>query len=345
MVLRKLLNTLYVTSPEAYLSRERENVLVFIEDEMRLRVPIHNLEGIVTFGYSGASPSLMHLCASRGVALSFLSPSGRLLAKVASPVSGNVLLRKKQYEVYDQESICVDFAKHFILGKVYNSRSVLRRFSRDHGQRLGAEKVAEAADLLANQTERILVAKSLDLLRGLEGEGARIYYGVFNQLILVDDDDFVFNGRSRRPPLDRTNAVLSFLYSLLAHDCSAALETVGLDPQVGYLHRIRPGRASLSLDLMEELRPYLVDRLTLSLINNRQIDAKDFVVKESGGVLLTDDGRKKVLNAWQKRKQQTVTHPYFDEKMEIGLIPYAQAMLLARCVRGDIDGYPPFLIR
>lgn len=343
--MRQLLNTLFVTTPEAFLGRERENVLVYVEDEVRLRLPIHNLEGIVTFGYSGASPALMHLCASRGVALSFLSPRGRLLAKVASPVRGNVLLRKKQYKLSDQEEACVGFAKNFILGKVYNSRSALRRFGRDHGSRTGADEVAKAADLLATQTAKILDAESLDRLRGLEGEAARAYYGVFNYLILEDGDVFGFCGRSRRPPLDRTNAVLSFLYSLLAHDCSAALETVGLDPQVGFLHRIRPGRASLSLDLMEELRPYLVDRLTLSLINNRQIEAKDFVIQESGGVLLTDDARKKVISAWQKRKQQTITHPYFEEKMEIGLIPYAQAMLLARCIRGDIEGYPPFLIR
>lgn len=343
--MRQLLNTLFVTTPDAFLSRERENILVYVEDEMRLRLPIHNLEGIVTFGYSGASPALMHLCASRGVALSFLSPSGRLLAKVASPVRGNVLLRKKQYELSDDEEACVGFAKNFILGKVYNCRSVLRRFVRDHSGRVGAGEVGNAADFLSTLIEKTLSVESLDRLRGLEGEAARAYYGVFNHLILEHGDTFQFCGRSRRPPLDRTNALLSFLYSLLAHDCSAALEIVGLDPQVGFLHRIRPGRASLSLDLMEELRPYLVDRLTLSLINNRQVEARDFAFQESGGVLLTDDARKEVISAWQKRKQQVITHPYLEEKMEIGLIPYAQAMLLARCIRGDIDGYPPFLIR
>lgn len=343
--MRKLLNTLYVTTAEAHLGRERENVLIYIEDEVRFRIPIHNLEGIVTFGYTGASPALMHLCASRGVALSFLSPSGRLLAKVASPVQGNVLLRKRQYELSDDLEATLELARSFVLGKLMNSRTVLRRFLRDHENRGGSHEVAGAVQAITSHIDKLFNVSSLETLRGVEGEAARTYYSVFNYLILGDGDAFRFRGRSRRPPLDRTNALLSFLYSLLAHDCAAALETVGLDPQVGFLHRIRPGRASLALDLMEELRPYLVDRLTLSLINTQQIDERDFVVKESGGVLMTDDGRKKVINAWQTRKQQEVTHPYFEERIEIGLIPYAQAMLLARCIRGDIDGYPPFLIK
>jgi CRISPR-associated protein Cas1 len=343
--MRKLLNTLYVTTAEAHLGRERENVLIYIEDEVRFRIPIHNLEGIVTFGYTGASPALMHLCASRGVALSFLSPSGRLLAKVASPVHGNVLLRKRQYELSDDLEATLELARSVVLGKLMNSRTVLRRFLRDHENRVGSHEVAGAVQTITSQIDKLFNVSSLETLRGVEGESARTYYSVFNYLVLGDRDAFRFKGRSRRPPLDRTNALLSFLYSLLAHDCAAALETVGLDPQVGFLHRIRPGRASLALDLMEELRPYLVDRLTLSLINTQQIDETDFVVKESGGVLMTDDGRKKVINAWQTRKQQEVTHPYFQERIEIGLIPYAQAMLLARCIRGDIDGYPPFLMK
>jgi len=342
---RKLLNILYVTTPEAHLGRERENVLVYVEDKVRFRVPIHNLEGIVTFGYTGASPALMHLCASRGVALSFLSPSGRLLAKMSSPVQGNVLLRKRQYELSDNVAMSLEFARSFVLGKLLNSRTVLRRFLRDHSEREGAQEIDQVARTITTQIEKLLNASSLDVLRGIEGEAARAYYSVFDNLILDSKEIFFFVGRSRRPPLDRTNAVLSFLYSLLAHDCSAALETVGLDPQVGFLHRIRPGRASLALDLMEELRPYLVDRLTLSLINTNQVSKRDFVVKESGGILMTDDGRKKIINAWQTRKQQEVTHPYFEERLEIGLIPYAQAMLLARCIRGDIDGYPPFLMK
>jgi len=342
---RKLLNTLYVTTPDAHLGRERESVLVYVGEEVRFRIPIHNLEGIVTFGYTGASPALMHLCVSRRVALSFLSPSGRLLAKISSPVHGNVLLRKRQYELSDDPDTTLAYARNFVLGKLLNSRAVLRRFLRDHSEKTGTSEISQAVQMITNQIDKLLMAKSVHVLRGIEGEAARAYYGVFNSLILDSTETFFFHGRSRRPPLDRTNAVLSFLYSLLAHDCSAALETVGLDPQVGFLHRIRPGRASLALDLMEELRPYLVDRLTLSLINTNQIDKRDFVVKESGGVLLTDDGRKKIINAWQTRKQQEVTHPYFEERFEIGLVPYAQAMLLARSIRGDIDGYPPFLMR
>lgn len=343
--MRKLLNTLYVTTPEAHLARERENVLIYVDGEVRFRIPIHNLESIVTFGYTGASPALMHLCASRGVALSFLSPSGRMLAKVASPVKGNVLLRKRQYELSDEEKLSLELARSFVLGKLTNSRTVLRRFLRDHRDREGFQEVKVATEMLTMQIEKLFHAHSLEQLRGIEGEAARTYYSVFNHLILESKEVFYFNGRSRRPPLDLTNALLSFLYSLLAHDCAAALETVGLDPQVGFLHRIRPGRSSLALDLMEELRPYLVDRLTLSLINTRQIDEKDFMIKESGGVLMTDDGRKKVIDAWQTRKQQEVMHPYFEERFEIGLIPYAQAMLLARCIRGDIDGYPPFFMK
>ncbi len=343
--MRKLLNTLYVTTAEARLGRQRENVLVYIEDEVRFRVPIHNLEGIVTFGYTGVSPALMHLCTSRGVALSFLSQSGRLLARVVSPVTGNVLLRKRQYELSDDLGASVDIARNFVVGKLLNSRTVLRRFLRDHKDRDGFRKIGFAEQNLSNQIERALKMDSLERLRGVEGEAARTYYGVFNHLILESNELFAFKGRSRRPPLDRPNAILSFLYSLLAHDCAAALETVGLDPQVGFLHRIRPGRLSLGLDLMEELRPYMVDRLTLSLINTRQIDTNDFVIKESGGVLLNDSGRKKVINAWQTRKQQEITHPYFGEKFEIGLIPFAQSMLLARCIRGDIDGYPPYLMK
>lgn len=344
-MVRKLLNTLYVTSPEAHLGRERENVLTYIDDEVKFRMPIHNLEGIVTFGYTGASPALMHLCVSRGVALSFMSPSGRLLAKVSSPVRGNVLLRKRQYDLSDDPIVTFELARSFVLGKLMNSRTVLRRFLRDHGSREGNQEVDQAARTITGQIEKAMTVKSLDALRGVEGEAARTYYSVFNYLILEAKDTFQFTGRSRRPPMDRTNAVLSFLYSLLAHDCEAALETVGLDPQVGFLHRIRPGRASLALDLMEELRPYLVDRLTLSLINTQQLDDTDFAAKETGAVLMTDEGRKKVINAWQTRKQQEVTHPYFEERFEVGLIPYAQAMLLARCIRGDIDGYPPFLMK
>ncbi|NLW55869.1 MAG: CRISPR-associated endonuclease Cas1, partial [Firmicutes bacterium] len=266
--MRKLLNVLYVTSPEAYLAKDGENVLVIVGEETKLRIPIHNLEGIVCFGYTGASPALMHLCTERNVGLSFHSESGRFLARVTGRVSGNVLLRRKQYRIADNSEESLQLAKGFIFGKIYNSRCVLQRFLRDHGEKGEFRDVQEGVKFLSLQLQKVVNCRNVDILRGLEGEAARTYYGVFGNLILEGKEDFIFNGRSRRPPLDPTNALLSFLYTLLSHDCTSALETVGLDPQVGFLHRERPGRPSLALDLMEELRPYLVDRLTLSLINN-----------------------------------------------------------------------------
>lgn len=343
--MRKLLNTLYVTSADAHLGKDGENVVVRIDDEIRFRIPVHNLEGIVTFGYTGASPALMHLCAERGVALSFLSPSGRYVGRLAPPTSGNVLLRKRQYAASDDESESLRIATNFITGKLSNSRAVLRRYLRDHTSATGGTDVNRAVVALTRQLGAVSDADSLATLRGIEGEAARTYYGVFDNLILRSKDSFAFRGRSRRPPRDRVNALLSFLYTLLTHDCVAALETVGLDPQVGFLHQVRPGRPSLGLDLVEELRPYLADRLTLSMINNRQVTEKDFILKESGGVMMTDEGRKKVIDAWQTRKQQTVTHPFLREKIAVGLLPYAQAMLLARYLRGDLDAYPPFLVK
>lgn len=343
--MRKLLNVLYVTSPDAYLAKDGENVLVLVGEETKLRVPIHNLEGIICFGHTGASPALMHLCTERNVALSFHSQSGRFLARVTGRTKGNVLLRRQQYRIADDPAETLQYAKSFIFGKVNNCRCVLQRFMRDHGEKGNFSKVHEEIRFLSLQLQKAINCKDLATLRGVEGESARSYYGVFDNLILEDKGFFRFEGRSRRPPLDATNALLSFLYTLLAHDCTSALETVGLDPQVGFLHRERPGRPSLALDLMEELRPYLVDRLTLSLINNRQVDRKSFVHKESGGVIMDDEVRKKVIASWQQRKQEEVTHPFLGEKIAIGLIPYAQAMLLARYLRGDLEAYPPFLMK
>ncbi|SRR5690554_1617615 len=343
--LRKLLNVLYVTSPEAYLAKEGENALVLVDDEVKFRIPIHNLEGIVCFGYTGASPALMHLCAERGVALSFLSESGMFLARVSGRTSGNVLLRRRQYRLADDLDESLQLAKSFVFGKIHNSKCVLQRFLRDHEGKGDGQAVLNGVKFLSLQQQKVIQCRNMETLRGLEGEGARSYYGVFDNLILESKDIFQFTGRSRRPPLDPVNAVLSFLYTLLAHDCTAALETVGLDPQVGFLHRERPGRPSLALDLMEELRPYLVDRLTLSLINNRQIDTKKFVTKESGGVIMKDDLRKEIIAAWQRKKQEEVMHPFLGEKIAVGLIPYAQALLLARHLRGDLDAYPPFLMK
>jgi len=343
--LRKLLNVLYVTSPDAYLAKDGENVLVLVGEETKLRIPVHNLEGIVCFGYTGASPALMHLCVERNVGLSFHSESGRFLARATGKVSGNVLLRRKQYRIADSQEESLQFAKGFVFGKIFNCRCVLQRFLRDHEDKGVFQDVQDSVRFLSLQLQKVVNCQNVDILRGIEGESARSYYGVIDNLVLEEKEVFRFSGRSRRPPLDPINAILSFLYTLLAHDCSSALETVGLDPQVGFLHRERPGRPSLALDLMEELRPYLVDRLTLSLINNRQVDAKGFITKESGGVIMNEEMRKMIITSWQKRKQEEIMHPFLGEKIAIGLIPYAQAMLLARHLRGDLDAYPPFLMK
>ena len=320
-------------------------MVVRVDDEIRLRVPIHNLESIVSMGYTGASPALMQLCAERGVAMAFHSPNGRLLARLTPANKGNVLLRKRQYEMHDNSEETLAISRNLVLGKLANSRTVLRRFTRDYGTDPGVPDVEIAVRQLSVLIDQAREIRSIDTLRGIEGDGARRYYAVFDHLIRGRKPAFSFTKRSRRPPLDRVNALLSLLYSMLAHDCTSALETVGLDSQVGFLHRLRPGRASLALDIMEELRPYLVDRMAISLINNNQVDVKDFVEKETGAVLLKDDSRKKVLDAWQSRKQQTVQHTYLQEKIEVGLIPYAQALLMARHIRGDLDGYPPYLMR
>lgn len=345
--MRKLLNTLYITSPEAYLAKDGENVLVLVgeDKEKKLRIPVHNLESIICFGYTGASPALMHLCTERNVALSFHSESGRFLARVTGRASGNVLLRRKQYRVADCQEKSLGFAKGFIFGKVYNCRCVLQKFLRDHKEKEMFENVKKCIKHLSLKLQKVVDCKSMAILRGIEGESARSYYSVLNDLILEDKEAFQFSKRSKRPPLDPINSVFSFFYTILSHECSAALETVGLDIQVGFLHRERPGRPSLSLDLIEELRPYLVDRFTLSLINNRQIRKNSFVKKESGGVLIDSETKKMIINNWQKRKQKEIIHPYLAEKIPIGLIPYAQAMLLARYIRGDLDAYPPFLMK
>ena len=342
--MRKLLNTLYVTTPESYPTRERENVVVRIENEEKFRIPIHNLEGIVCFGYMGASPRLMQLCSDNNVSLSFLTPYGKFLARVSGRVRGNVLLRRTQYRKADNCEESLEIAKSFIIGKIVNCRTVLGRGIRDHGAVINSELVRSVDVLLIENLLKVEGCDSAGTLRGIEGNCAKFYFVTLDELILKQKDDFYLNERNRRPPLDNMNALLSFLYTLLAHDVESALETVGLDPYVGFFHTDRPGRASLALDMMEELRPFIADRLALNLVNLRQINRGDFLKKENGGVILTEDGRKAVISAWQKRKQDTIMHPYLNEKIPIGLLPYVQAMLMARFLRGDIDGYPPFFM-
>lgn len=340
--MRKFLNTLYVLNKDAYLSLEGENIVLLCNKAEIGRVPLHTLEGIVCFSYPGASPALMGKCASLGVDLSFFSPQGRFLARAVGEERGNVLLRQTQYRIADSEAESCLYARNFILGKVYNARWVLERATRDHPQRVPVEQLKQTSAQLAAALPLLETCEDLEQLRGLEGEAAQRYFDRFHALILQQKEDFVFTSRSRRPPRDNVNALLSFAYSLLANDCAVALEGVGLDPYVGFLHRARPGRRSLALDLMEELRAVYADRFVLSCINQKVVNAKHFEKQENGAVLLTEDGRRAFLHAWQLKKREVITHPFLKEKLSWGLVPYVQALLLARTLRGDLDVYPPF---
>jgi len=341
--MKRHLNTLFVTTQGAYLAKEGESVVVKVEKENRLRVPVHTVGGIVCFGNVGCSPFLMGFCAERGVAISFLSENGRFLAKVTGPVSGNVLLRREQYRRADSMDVSANVARAVLTGKLANSRTVLQRALRDHADKIDGEKVSYASRQISGSLQRLKEDVSLDVLRGIEGDAAHVYFNIFDELITSQSEDFFFNERSRRPPMDKVNCLLSFLYTLLMHDVRSALESVGLDPAVGFLHRDRPGRPGLALDLMEEFRPFIADRLALSLINLCQVQKKGFNEAESGAVLMDDDTRKTVLVAYQKRKQDEIMHPFIDEKITIGLLFHIQALLLARYLRGDLDGYPPFV--
>ncbi len=339
--MRKLLNTLYVTTPNAYISKDGLNIVVSVEQKEIFRIPILNIEEIVTFGYIGASPGLMKLCADNGVSLTFLSPNGRFISRVQGPVKGNVLLRKLQYNLSDNIEFSLNISKLFIAGKIQNYRNILRRYIRDYGEN---PEVLHAEQILLMRKNELQIATCLNQLRGIEGDAANEYFKVLPNLILHQRDDFPFNGRNRRPPKDAVNAMLSFVYTLIANDVGSALETVGLDPYVGFLHSLRPGRISLALDLMEELRAYLGDRLVLSLINRKQISAKDFHSQGSESIVMTDDARNTIISAWQSRKKEIITHPFLNEKIQIGLIPYIQAKLLVKYMRDELDNYPVFLI-
>lgn len=341
--MRKLLNTLYITSEDLYLSCRNENVVVSRGEEVTARFPLLNLEGIVTFAYAGASPALMGECAKRGIQLTFLTPNGRFLARVNGMSQGNVLLRREQYRLADSDARSCQIARNMIVGKVFNSRWVLERALRDHALRIDQTRVKAASEQLNQLIPLIRETGELESLRGLEGDAAVRYFAVLDELILSQKADFSFDHRNRRPPQDNVNAMLSFAYTLLANDCASALETVGLDAYVGFLHRDRPGRKSLALDLEEELRAPFADRLVLTLINNRIIQDKHFDRQESGAVLLNDAGRKLFLKHWQERKRDVITHPFLKEKIPWGLVPHVQSLLLARFIRGDLEEYPPFL--
>jgi len=341
--MKKHLNTLFVTTQGAYLAKEGESVIVRVEKETRLRVPVHTLGGIVCFGNVGCSPFLMGFCAKRDVAISFLSEYGRFLARVQGPVSGNVLLRREQYRKADDMTFSAQMARSVLTGKLANCRTVLQRALRDHPDKLDKDQVSYASKQISGSLKRLQEDMPLNSLRGIEGDAAHVYFKVFDHLITSQKEDFSFRDRNRRPPLDNVNCLLSFLYTLVMHDVRSALESVGLDPAVGFLHRDRPGRPGLALDLMEEFRPFISDRLTLSLINLSQVQKKGFKKSESGSVLMDDETRKTVLVAYQKRKQDEIMHPFIEEKVTIGLLFHTQALLLARYLRGDLDGYPPFV--
>jgi CRISP-associated protein Cas1 len=341
--MRKLLNTVYITTEGAALRKDGENLVAEVEGQEKARVPFHMLASIVVFGGIFVSPGLIGACAAAGIAIVLLDRNGRFAARVEGPISGNVLLRRAQYRASD---ISDEIVRSIIMGKVANQRSVLMRGLRDYGEAMDERKrndLTDAVSRLAHILRRVEHAdKSPDIMRGSEGEAANVYFSVFDHLIRVPEPDMRWKGRSRRPPLDAVNALLSFFYTLLTHDCRSACESVGLDPAVGFLHRERPGRPSLALDLMEELRPVQADRLTLSLINRRQLTSKDFERRDGGAVLLSEDGRRSALTAWQERKKEERVHPFLEERIPLGLVPFVQAQMLARHLRGDLDVYPPW---
>lgn len=341
--MRKLLNTLYVMTETCYLTLDGENIVVSEESKTLGRFPLHTLENIVCFSYKGASPALLGACAERHIGFSFFSPRGKFLARTVGKEYGNVLLRKEQYRISDEETRSLSYAKNMILGKIFNGRWCVERTIRDHAYRVDVDKLKKVSESLNNVLPAIKTCSGLDELRGVEGKAAEQYFSVFDELILNQKESFTFESRNRRPPLDRVNALLSFAYTVLAGECSNALASVGLDSYVGFLHRDRPGRTSMALDLMEELRPVLGDRFVLTLINTKAVRAEHFEEQKDHAVLLNEEGRKNFFNAWQKHKREMITHPFLKEKTEWGLVPYIQALLLARTIRGDLEEYPPFL--
>ncbi len=343
--MKKLLNTLYVTTENAFATLDGENIVLKERDQLLGRFPLHILKSIYLFTYGGASPALMGKCAELGIDLVFFRPNGKFLARTVGTERGNVLLRKQQYRLSEDEAESVKIVRNFEFGKIYNGRQLVCRMKRDHPDRIDPEKFDRIIDKLKDLSGQVRAAENVDSARGIEGAAASLYFGLFDDFILRDKENFFFHERNRRPPMDNVNSLLSFVYTMLASDCASALEAAGLDPYVGFLHQDRPGRKSLALDLMEELRACLADRFVLTLVNNRVVDGSSFIQQESGAVLLKDDCRKKIHQEWQKKKMEVILHPFLQEKVEWGLIPHTQAMLLARYIRGDLDAYPPFLWR
>lgn len=341
--MKKLLNTLYITTENAYLSLDGENVVAEADGATLGRLPLHTIDGIMCFGYIGASPALMGKCAEMNKPLVFLKPSGRFLAKITGKAYGNVLLRREQYRLCDDETRCLNISKNIIAAKILNCGAVVNRALRDYEIRLDADKFRSAYETLKKAVILAYNAESTDSLRGIEGEAASCYFGVFDDMILQQKEDFFYKSRSRRPPTDKVNALLSFTYSLLTSMCVSALDSVGLDPYAGVFHTERPGRCSLALDLVEEFRAAFGDRFVLTLINKKMVTDRDFTEKENGGIMLSEESRKNFIGAWQQKKKEVITHPFLQEKVEWGLLPYVQAMLMAKYIRGDINDYPPFM--
>jgi len=341
--MKPLLNTLFITQDDMYLGLDGENIVVRKDNKDIARFPLHNFEQITTFGYMGASPALMYKCAANNIALNFMTPQGRFQARVIGKKNGNVLLRREQYRRSDDAAISLCLAKAFITGKIYNGRWLLERMLRDHAPRLPEQDFIKASQAMRQSYVSVQAANNIEEVRGIEGKAAVTYFSVFDRMILNQRKDFFFTERNRRPPLDCMNCLLSFLYALLANDVGAALEGVGLDSYVGFLHRDRPGRQSLALDMMEELRAVMADRVALAMVNTKAVTRKDFLQEENGAVLLTDDGRRRILSLWHQHKEEEIMHPFVHEKIKWGLVPHVQAILLARYLRGDLDGYPPFL--
>lgn len=343
--MKKLLNTLYVTTQGAYLHRDSETVVIEHEQQKILQVPIHMISSIICFGNVLCSPALLGFCSERSVSISFLTEYGRFLASVHGPISGNVLLRRNQYRMADNEESCRSISANIVTAKCANCRLIMHRAIRDHSEKIDTLSVKMASSSIERLIGQIDSAPNTDSIRGIEGMAAAEYFSIFNHMIVEQKDSFLFNVRNRRPPLDPVNALLSFIYTLLVHDIRSALESVGLDPAVGFLHKDRPGRPSLALDIMEEFRSVIADRLVLSLINRRQVNIKGFSRASSGAISMDDETRKTVLIEYQKRKQEEIYHPYIEETVQIGLLFFIQANVLARFIRGDIDGYPPFFWR
>lgn len=343
--MKQILNTLYVMTRRSYIHLDHDTVKVEVEKEVKLQVPLHHLGGLVAFGDVLISPGLLHRFADDGKTVSLMDEIGRFKCRMYGPTQGNVLLRCAQHQALHDREKCVFIARNIVAGKIQNTRQVVLRGARDTDCPEDSGHLKKTAEALSNALDRLVDAKDLEMVRGIEGEAARGYFSSFERMILEDRETFSFRERSRRPPLDPINALLSFLYAILLNDCVGALEAVGLDPQVGYLHALRPGRPALALDLMEEFRPLLADRLALTLVNRKQIGAKDFEDRPGGAVYLNEKGRKEVVVAYQKRKQDEIQHQVLEQKVPLGLICHTQARLLARYIRGDVETYIPFLYR